>query len=151
MVLDATLLPTQHYKLRIKCKWRTGKIVAPFHMTQCCSYWKLSLQVTHNSTRPTYCLYTIINEDSPRGIVANTDYDIIGSKFEFQLHYHVPFWTFSSRRSIFSRESMLPPSDSAMHWPISWQSTLIPYTFQELFLLALSGSQHIKRAPSKQR
>ena len=42
MVLDATLLNTQHYKV-----WRKpGKGVAPFPTPHCCSYWKRSLQVT---------------------------------------------------------------------------------------------------------
>ena len=48
---------------------------------------------------------------------------------------------YSSHRSIFSRESMPPPSDSATHWPISEHSALIPSTSQELFLLALFGSR----------
>ena len=43
----------------------------------------------------------------------------------------------SNHRSIFSRESMPPPSDLATHWPISGQSALIPSTSQELFLLAI--------------
>ena len=46
----------------------------------------------------------------------------------------------SSHRSIFSRESMPPPSDSATHRPISGQSALILSSSQELFFLALFGS-----------
>ena len=38
--------------------------------------------------------------------------------------------TCSSHRSIFSRKSMPPPSDSATHRPISGQSALIPSTTQ---------------------
>ena len=56
----------------------------------------------------------------------------------------------SSHRSIFSRESMPPPSDLATHWPISGQSALIPSTSQELFLLAVFGSLDSQRAPGYQ-
>ena len=38
MVLDATLLNTQHYKVRIKVKWSNpGKEVAPSPTPWCCS------------------------------------------------------------------------------------------------------------------
>ena len=49
MVLDAALLNTQHYKVRIKVKWgnpRNG--VVPFPTPQYRSYWKGSLRVTLN-------------------------------------------------------------------------------------------------------
>ena len=39
MVLDASLLNTQHYKVRIKGKWNNlVKGVAPTFTTMCCSY-----------------------------------------------------------------------------------------------------------------
>ena len=39
LVLDATLLNTQHYKVRIKVKWSSsGKGVAPSHTAWCGSY-----------------------------------------------------------------------------------------------------------------
>ena len=41
----------------------------------------------------------------------------------------------SSHRSISFRESMPPPRDLVIHWPINWQSALIPSSFQELFFL----------------
>ena len=56
----------------------------------------------------------------------------------------------SNHRSIFSRESMSPPSDSATHWPISRQSALNPSTSQEFFLLALFESCYSQRALSQQ-
>ena len=51
MVLDAILLNTQHYKVRIKgeveqSKWMNG--VTPSPIPWCCSYWKWSLRVTLN-------------------------------------------------------------------------------------------------------
>ena len=47
MVLDATLLNTQYYKVRIKVKWSNpGNGVAPSPTPWCSSYWKESLQVT---------------------------------------------------------------------------------------------------------
>ena len=47
MVLDATLLNTQHYKVRIKVKWSNpGKGVAPSLTPWCRSYQKVSLWVT---------------------------------------------------------------------------------------------------------
>ena len=57
----------------------------------------------------------------------------------------------SSHRSIFSRESMPSPSDSATHRPISEQSALILSTSQELFLQSLFGSRDCQRAPGQQR
>ena len=45
MVLDASLLNTQHYKVWIKCKESNpGKGVAPSPTLRCCSYWKGSLR-----------------------------------------------------------------------------------------------------------
>ena len=52
MVLDATLLNTQHYKERIKVKWSNpGKGVAPSPTPWCSSYRKRSLLVTPNYGR----------------------------------------------------------------------------------------------------
>ena len=49
MILDVTLLNTQHYKVRIKVKWRNpGKGVAPSPKPWCSSYRKGSLWVTLN-------------------------------------------------------------------------------------------------------
>ena len=47
MVLDALLLNTQHYKVRIKGKvGNPGKEVVPFSTPKCSSYGKGSLRVT---------------------------------------------------------------------------------------------------------
>ena len=47
MVLDAFLLNTQHYMVRIKVKWSNpGKGVVPFSTPQCCSYRKRNLRIT---------------------------------------------------------------------------------------------------------
>ena len=46
----------------------------------------------------------------------------------------------SSHRSISFRESMPPSRDSVTHWPINWQSALIPSSSQELFFLVPFGS-----------
>ena len=47
LVLDATLLNTQHYKARIKVKWcNPGKGVTPSPTPWCSSYRKGSLRVT---------------------------------------------------------------------------------------------------------
>ena len=51
MVLDATLLNTQHYKVRIKGKVEKG--VASSSPPRCCSYWKGSFRVTHRRRSPT--------------------------------------------------------------------------------------------------
>ena len=46
MVLDTSLLNTQHYKVRIKVKWSNpGNGVAPFPTPQCSSYRKGSFLV----------------------------------------------------------------------------------------------------------
>ena len=56
MVLDATLLNTQHYKLRIKVKWSNpGKGVAPSPTSRCRSYRKGSLRVTLDYGRQLNC------------------------------------------------------------------------------------------------
>ena len=55
MVLHATLLNTQHYKVPIKSEWRNpGKIVAPFPSPLFSSYWKRALGVAFNFGWPTY-------------------------------------------------------------------------------------------------
>ena len=58
MVLDASLLTTQHYMLWIKRKWsKPGKAVVPSPTSQCFSYWKGSLRVTLDYGWPTYLSY----------------------------------------------------------------------------------------------
>ena len=54
LVLDASLLNTQHYKIRIKGKWSNpGKGVASY---RCSSYWKGNLRDTLDYAQPTmYC------------------------------------------------------------------------------------------------
>ena len=60
MVLDASLLNTQHYKVRIKGKVeRPGKGVAPFPTPWCSSYRKGSLRVTLDYGRQLYLLTTM--------------------------------------------------------------------------------------------
>ena len=59
MVLDATLLNTQHDKVWIKGYWSNpGKGVVPFPIPWCCSYWKESLQIALEYSQPTYNLLT---------------------------------------------------------------------------------------------
>ena len=54
-VLDAVLLSTQHYKVRIKVKWiNLWNGVAPSPTPWCCSYWKGSLRVTLDYSRQLY-------------------------------------------------------------------------------------------------
>ena len=51
MVLDAALLSTQHYKVRIKSKVEQSREwSSTFPTLQCSSYWKGSLRVTLNYT-----------------------------------------------------------------------------------------------------
>ena len=57
MVLDASLLSTQHYKVRIKGKVKQSrKGVAPSPTHWCSSYWKGSLRVTLDYGRQLYLL-----------------------------------------------------------------------------------------------
>ena len=54
MVLDASLLNTQHYNVKIKDNWSNPeKGVVSFPTYRCSSYQKGSLQVTHDYSRPT--------------------------------------------------------------------------------------------------
>ena len=47
MVLNAILIITQHYQVRIKVKWSSsGKVVAPFPTPWCSRYRQESLRVT---------------------------------------------------------------------------------------------------------
>ena len=46
-------------------------------------------------------------------------------------------WACSSHRSISFRESMPLLRESVTHWPINWQSALIPSPSQELFFWSL--------------
>ena len=55
MVLDVSLLYTQHYKIRINGKWSNpGKDVAPSPTSQCCSYWKGTFCIALDYGQPTY-------------------------------------------------------------------------------------------------
>ena len=55
IVLDASLLNTQQYKVRIKSKLSNpGKGVVPFPTPWCGSYWKVHLRVNLNYRGPTY-------------------------------------------------------------------------------------------------
>ena len=59
MALDASLLNTQHYKVRVK--WSNpGKSVAPSPTPRCSSYWKESLLVALDYGRQLYLLILII-------------------------------------------------------------------------------------------
>ena len=61
MVLDAALLSTQHYKVRIKAKVEQSRDrVAPYTTPRCSSYWKGRLQVTLDSGRQPYFYESII-------------------------------------------------------------------------------------------
>ena len=60
MVLDSSLLNTQHYKVRIKVKWRNpGKEVSPSPTPSCSSYRKESLRVTLDYDHQLYLFQTI--------------------------------------------------------------------------------------------
>ena len=57
MVLDASLLNTQHYKVRVRVKWSNlEKGVAPSPTPQCSSYQKGSLLVALDYGRQLYLL-----------------------------------------------------------------------------------------------
>ena len=64
MVLDASLLNTQHYKVWIKSirvKWSNpGKGVEPSRTSHCSSYWKGSLRLALNYSSQLYLLYIYI-------------------------------------------------------------------------------------------
>ena len=61
LILDASLLYTQHYKVWIKAKWSNlRKLVACSPTLQCSSYWKGSLWVTLGYSWSTYLLTYII-------------------------------------------------------------------------------------------
>ena len=61
MVLDASLLNTQHYKVRSRVKWSNpGKGVAPSPTPWCSSYRKGSLQGTLDYGRQLYLLLIYI-------------------------------------------------------------------------------------------
>ena len=61
MVLDANLLITLYYKVRIKGKWcNSGKGVAPDPTPRCSSCWKGSFRVAHDYGRQLYFLHTYV-------------------------------------------------------------------------------------------
>ena len=53
----------------------------------------------------------------------------------------------SSHRSISFCKSMPPPRESVTHWPMNWQSALIPSSSQELFFLLPSFCMSTVREP----
>ena len=90
MVLDAALLNTQHYKVRIEGKWRNpGNGVAPSTTLRWSSYWKGSLRLqtllyfralSENQTRSnTYSVYS--------AYLSLTQEHRVGTPVENQLHY----------------------------------------------------------------
>ena len=53
MVLDTSLLNTQHYVVRVKDKWgNPGKRVSPSPTSRCCNYWKGSFRVILDHGQP---------------------------------------------------------------------------------------------------
>ena len=61
MVLDATLLNTQQYKVRIKGKVSNpGKWVLPSLTPRCSSYWKGSFRVTLDNSRQLIYIYVCV-------------------------------------------------------------------------------------------
>ena len=54
---------------------------------------------------------------------------------------------YSSHRSISFCKSMAPPRESVTHWPINWQSALIPSSSKELFFLVPSFCVSMVREP----
>ena len=76
MVLDASLLNTQHYKVRIKGKVEPSREgVAPSPTSWCSSYRKGSLRVTLDYGRQLYLLTFMTRpgiEPRPPGPLANT-------------------------------------------------------------------------------
>ena len=62
IVLNASLLNTQHYKVQSRISGAIKrKRVAPSPTLQCCSYWKESLGVVLNYYQLTYLLYIYIH------------------------------------------------------------------------------------------
>ena len=62
-------------------------------------------------------------------------------------YFHNQIKKCSSHRSISFRESMPRPRDLVTHWPINWQSALIPSSSQELFFLVPSFCMPTVREP----
>ena len=61
MILDATLLSTQYYKVRIKVKWSNpGNGVAPSPTPWCSSYWKGSRQITLDYVHQLYFFFFLL-------------------------------------------------------------------------------------------
>ena len=61
--------------------------------------------------------------------------------------FSLDVWYCSGHWSISFRESMPPPRESATHWPINWQSALIPFSSKELFFLVPSFCVSTGREP----
>ena len=70
MVLDASLLNTQHYKVQIKGKWSNSwKGVAPSPTPQCSKYRKGSLWVTLNYVWSLYIVIWSLNLKKPEILI----------------------------------------------------------------------------------
>ena len=62
MVIDASLLNTQNYKVWINGTWSNpGRVVAPSPTPRCSSYWKRSLLVVLDYGQPTYIRHSWYN------------------------------------------------------------------------------------------
>ena len=100
MVLDASLLNTQHYKVRIKGKVEQSREgVAPSPTPWCSSYRKGSLRVTLDYGRQLYFTFimgiigmNLILRGYPRGVMVKAmDCGIVVRKFILQSCYYVHF------------------------------------------------------------
>ena len=96
MVLNASLLDTQYFKVWIKGKWSNPrKGVVPSSTPWCSSYWKGSLQVALDYSWLTYIyIYIYIYKRSLPGVRANVlNCEIVVSEFEIQSCYHIHIQT----------------------------------------------------------
>ena len=86
MVLDASLLNTQHYKVRIKGKVEQSREgVAPSPTHRCSSYRKGSLRVTLDYGRQLYFTYLYINDNGFSQISTLVDPTISCRKSEVRI------------------------------------------------------------------
>ena len=131
MVLDATLLNTQHYNVRIRGKVEQSRewSSTPSSTSWCSSYWKGSLRVTLNKGCQLY-LFLIINKKSHSIDKVNFAQEDGNRKHYLQLHLFQRnlFWWLLSY-----------PRNMSQHDLLHWQLCPEPFLYWRVSMFPLHG------------
>ena len=147
MVLDASLLKTQHYKVWIKSKLeQPEKGVAPLPTPWCGSYWKGSLRVTLVYCRQLY-IFTLClrgGRISAEGIDASVrTYFCVNSEWESIFIHFFPFKLWSNK---IEKTAQVTTPKSYM-CRVSWRHTVLQCFFMFSVTWSTTERREIRNFP----